>query len=343
MRSFLITLIIVFTVGLTFTWRWGLSHRLSYLSRDYAILAGKIRLIDQFSYPGLVIFGDSLVLDGIEPERLGPGVINCAMNGSTPIESYFLIRRLMKASARPKAVILSYNPYHFVHPDFYWENTVKFGLVNGAEGDEVMDHIIELKDKELISGLGIWNLEQRLYSFLLSRGFPPYYLSSLYAEPFGVRKRENEEALKVIAQTKGQYFFPQADGSKDLNADTKLKAFAVSPVIDYYFHETLNLLKKENIPVYFYAMPINESSVPHLDPGVLKAYQDYLENLTKADSQFHILSSLRTVYPWKLFSDYAHLNQKGALRFNAEFAEILNRSEVPGGPYGVSVRADLDR
>jgi hypothetical protein len=327
----------MFTAGLACVWVWGLDHRMDYLSRDYALLTGKDRLIDSYSQPGLAIFGDSTVMDGIEPVKLGPGVINCAMMGSTPIESYFLIRRLMKSTVHPKAVLLSYNAYHLVHPDFYWENTVKFGLISGAEADEVWDNILRLKDKELISGSGLWNIEQRLYSFLLSRGFPSYYVSSLYADAPGVRKKENEEALAVIAQTRGQYYFPQQDGSKNLNADTKLKTFDVSPVIDYYFRKTLELLKTENIPVYFYVMPINEASVPHLDPGVFKAFQDYLSGLAQEDPQFHVLSSFRTVYPWKLFSDYAHLNKKGTLRFNREFAKILNKAGVPGGPYGVLV------
>jgi hypothetical protein len=337
MRSFLITLILVFVAALAFVWGWGLDHRMDYLSRDYALLTGKDCLIDGYSKSGLAIFGDSAVLDGIQPEKLGPGVINCGMMGSTPIESYFLIRRLMKEPVHPKAVLLSYNAYHLVHPDFYWENTVKFGLISGPEADEVLETIFRLKDKELISGTGLWNLDQRLYSFLLSRGFPPYYVSSLYADAPGVRKKDNEEALGVIAQTRGQYYFPLQDGSKALNADTKLKTFTVSPVIDYYFRKTLDLLKTENIPIYFYVMPINESSVPHLDSGVFKAYQDYLNGLAQEDSQFHILSTFRTVYSWKLFSDYAHLNEKGTLRFNREFAKILNKADVPGGPYGVLV------
>lgn len=338
MRSCLITLTLVFSAGLAFAWNWGLGHRLSYLSRDYALLTGKARLIDGYSRPGLAIFGDSMVMDDVLPERLGPGVIDCALNGCTPIESYFMVRRLLKAPVRPKAVLLSYSAYHFVHPDFYWENTVKFGVISGAEADEVLGQAIERKDKELLSGSGIWNLEQRLYSFLLSRGFPSYYMSSLFAERWGVREKENEEALKVIVRTRGQYYFPLADGSKSLNADTQLKAFTVSPVVDHYFRKTLGLLKEEHIPVYFYAMPTNESSVPHLDPVVFKAYQDYLEGLAGQDNQFHILSKGRTVYPWELFSDHAHLNQKGTLRFNREFARILNRALVPGGPYGVPAR-----
>jgi hypothetical protein len=338
MRRFLTTLILVFTAGLTLVWKWGLDHRLSYLSRDYALWVGKERLIDGYSRPGLVLFGDSTVMDGFLPEELGPSVVNCGLDGCTPIESYFLVRRLLQAPARPKAVLLSYNAYHFVHPDFYWENTVKFGMIGGEGTDEVMGQILRFRDKELLSGSGLWNLDQRLYSFLLSRGFPPYYISSLFAERYGVRERENEEALMVIARTRGQYYFPQAEGSKELNADTKLKVFTVSPVVDYYFKATLDLLKREHIPVYFYAMPINESSVPYLDPLVFKAYKGYLEGLAGKDGKFHILSGLRTVYPWGLFSDYAHLNRKGAFRFNKEFARILDQAGVPGGPYGANDR-----
>lgn len=193
MRSFLITLTLVFAAGLACVWIWGLDHRLSYMSRDYAFLTGKNRLIDGYSRPGLALFGDSAVMDGIQPVKLGPGVINCGMMGSTPIESYFLIRRLLKAPVHPRAVLLSYSAYHLVHPDFYWENTVKFGLVSGAEADEVMDTILRLKDKELLTGSGLWNVEQRLYSFLLSRGFPPYYVSSLYADAPGVRKKKTRK------------------------------------------------------------------------------------------------------------------------------------------------------
>jgi hypothetical protein len=336
MRLYGVILTLVFASGLVSAWIWGLDHRLSYLSKDYALMTGKDRLIDGYSKPGLAIFGDSAVMDGIQPEKLGQGVINCALNGSTPIESYFLIKRLMKTPVHPKAVIISYGMYHFVHPDFYWENSVKFGMVGGADADEVMRHIVELKDKELTTDSGFWNLEQRLHSFLLSRGFPSYYISSLIAESFGARKKENDEVLALVAKTRGQYYFPLADGSKSLNADTKLKTFVVSPVIDYYFRKTLELLKTENIPVYFYVMPINESSVPHLDAGVTKAYQDYLEGLTREDHQFHILAKFRTVYSWKLFSDHAHLNEKGTSRFNQEFAKILNKAGVPGGPYGAA-------
>ncbi len=341
MKTYLGVLTLVFAASLAGAWQWGVNHRLSYLSRDYALFAGKEKLIEDYSRAGLAVFGDSIVMDDVLPGKLGPRVINCGMNGSTPIEAYFLVRRLLKAPVHPAAVLLSYNAYHFVHPDFYWENTVKFGILSGPEADEVMGRILEFHDKELLSGSSPWHLEQRLYSFLLSRGFPPYYMSSLWAEPFGARAKENEEALRVIARTRGQYYFPQANGSKDLNADTKLKAFTVDPVVGYYFRETLDILEKGNVPAYFYVMPVNESSVPYLDSGVFKAYRDYLEGFTRGDGQFHIIPPWRTVYSWKLFSDYAHLNLKGALRFNREFAALLNRNRVPGEPYGVSTPSNF--
>lgn len=336
MRSFLVSLTLVFAGGLALCWNWGIDHRLSYLSRDYALITGKERLMESYSTPGLAVFGDSMVMNDVLPEKLSPALINCALNGCTPIESYFLARRLLKARVRPRAVLLSYNAYHFVHPDFYWETTVKLGVINGPEADEVLGHILQFNDPELIRGSSPWHLEQRLYSFLLSRGFPAYFMSSLFAEPFGAREKENEEALKAVVQSRGQYYFPQADGSRALNADTQLKAFTVSPVVDYYFRQTLDLLQKENIPVYFFAMPTNESSIPHLSPEVFKAYGGYLEDLAGKYPQFHLLAPLRTTYSWKLFSDHAHLNKKGMVRFNREFTRILNQDHVPGGPFGVA-------
>lgn len=341
MRSYGITLILVFIISLTCAWKWGLDNRLSYLSRDYSILTGKELLLKTVTDPSLIVFGDSTAMDGVQPEKLGPQVINMAMSGCTPIESYFMVRQLLQTKIRPQAVILSYNAYHFVHPDFYWENSVKFGLIHGSDADEVLGLIYKYNDKELIpqdkklvSGSGLWNTEEHLYSFLFSRGLPSYFMSSLFADRFGVRKKENEQALALVAQTRGQYYFPLSNGSKSLNADTRLTSFTISPVVDHYFQATLDLLQKENIPAYFYAMPINESSVPHLNKDIFKAYKGYLEGLAQKNPDLHILGSLWTVYPWRLYSDYAHLNEKGTQRFNPEFAKTLNKAHVPGGPYG---------
>ncbi|HTA76470.1 MAG TPA: hypothetical protein VK791_04875, partial [bacterium] len=76
MRLYGVILTLVFASGLVSAWIWGLDHRLSYLSKDYALMTGKDRLIDGYSKPGLAIFGDSAVMDGIQPEKLGQGVIN---------------------------------------------------------------------------------------------------------------------------------------------------------------------------------------------------------------------------------------------------------------------------
>ena len=71
MRKYLIILSLVFTAGLAWAWSWGVNHRLDYLSRDYALLTGKLTLMDGFAKPGLAVFGDSMVMDGVLPEKLG--------------------------------------------------------------------------------------------------------------------------------------------------------------------------------------------------------------------------------------------------------------------------------
>ena len=336
MRLFLFRLTLIFAAGLAFAWIWGLDHRLFYLSRDYALLTGKERLIDRYAMPGVALFGDSAVMDGVLPERLGPGVINCAMNGSTPIESYFLVKRFLKAPALPKAVLISYSAYHLGPSGLLLGKLGEIRPGRGRGRRRGPGEHFQTGGQGTHTPRRVWEAwKNGSIRFFFRAVFHP-----IMSRPFSRRagvcgKKRMKRPWRSSPSTRGQYYFPLADGSKALNADTKLKAFTVSPVIDFYFLKTLELLQKENIPVYFYAMPINESSVPHLDPGVFKAYGDYLEGLARQYPGFHILEPLRAVYPWTLFSDQAHLNQKGTLRFNREFAQILNRARIPGGPYGV--------
>ncbi len=335
MRTYLIVFTLFFASVFGGVWKWAVDHRLSYLSRDYAILQGKEKLIETYSRPGLVLFGDSMVMNDLAPDRLGPTVVDLGMSGSTPIESYFLVRQLLKAPVKPAAVLLSFSAYHFVHPDFYWENTVKFGLLTGPEADEVEGNIRQKGDKELtITDPGLWGLQQDLYSFLLSRGFPSYSVSSFFAQPYGVREKENREALELVVQNRGHYSFPQMDGSRQLNNDTELQGFHVSPVVDLYFQRTLDLLGKAGIPVYFADMPVNEASVPHIKAQVIRDFRLYLSQTAQRIPQFHILDPKAPIYSWKLFSDPAHLNDQGRKKFNREFARTLDHARVPGGPYG---------
>lgn len=336
MRTYLIVFVLFFAAVFGGVWKWAVAHRLSYLSRDYAILQGKEKLIETYSSPGLVLFGDSMVMNDLVPDQLGPGVIDLGMSGSTPIESYFLVRRLLKASVKPAAVFLSFSAYHFVHPNFYWENTVKFGLLTGSEADEVEENIRRTGDKELtIADPGLWGLQQALYSFLLSRGFPSYSVSSFFAQPYGVREKENREALDLVVQNRGYYSFPQMDGSRQLNNDTELQEFHVSPVVDLYFQKTLDLLKEADVPVYFADMPVNEISVPQIKAKVIRNFRLYLSQASQRDPQFQILDRKAPIYSWKLFSDSAHLNDRGRKKFNHEFARMLDQARVPGGPYEI--------
>ena len=93
MKRFLVLFFSTFLAGLALLWGWGLSHRMDFLSRDYALWMGKKGLMESADRPWTAYLGDSMVLNDVMPKALGPGVVNLGLNGGTAIEGYFLVRR----------------------------------------------------------------------------------------------------------------------------------------------------------------------------------------------------------------------------------------------------------
>jgi hypothetical protein len=331
------TLVFILT-GLTAACLWTEKNRFGFLSKEYPLFVGKFELMDHYSQPGLVIFGDSDPMAGILPVELNPKTINLSLAGTSPEEVYFLGKRLMKGSIRPSAVLISISPYHFVHVENFWERGVKFGVIGSQEANEVLNIASQFKEKQFLLGAGSFAIDGKLEAFLKSFWLPTYYLSSIIAGHFNERKKENEEALEVVLAARGQFYMGTKNGSKEIGLSAKLDEFKLSPVINYYFMKTLRLFKDGGIPVYFIAMPIKNSSRKVVEPLVMKDFKNYIKKIAKEDSNFHVLSNLETFYSWKYYGDSTHLNEKGAERFTEELAHSLNKAGVPGGPYGVLVK-----
>jgi hypothetical protein len=340
MRFFLITMAMVLFTGLAVIWVWIGNSRFALFDREYPMLVAKKQLMDQYSQPGLAIFGDSAPLAGILPEKLNPTAVNFALGGRSPVEDYFFIRRLMRQPVHPKAVLLSFGIKYFIYLDTMGDRGIKMGLLSDSDVNEIYDYALKFNDPAFLSGLGPLTVDGRLTAFLSAHSFPPYYVSYMIQTHFKGRWEENYEVLRTILQSKGQFTISNEDGSKRLNDNTRLTGFNLSPVIDHYFRATLRMLEEEGIPVYYISMPMNEVSEVATRQDVLDGYKNYLENIAQEDPQFHILSNLENVYPWTYFGDEAHLNEKGSNRFTEELARILNEAGVPGGPYGVPERKD---
>jgi hypothetical protein len=340
MKFFLAIFSLTFLAGLMALWIWTSKNQLSFLDMGYAAYLFKSRAIEYYSEPGLAVFGDSLPVDTILPERMGPTVVNLAVSSSSPVEDYFLVERLMRRPARPQAVLLSFSPYHFYCIDGFWNNAVKDGMIGFSD---ILDMVMEAFRNKInfLSDQGLGSMDDRLSGILFSCGFPPGYVPSILASHFNGRLVENEEWLRIFTKTRGQYYIapPDVPGSKDLNSSAKLKDFSVDPVIDLYFRKTLSLLDEEGVPVYFIFSPMNEYSIPAMRlNGSLSGYVDYIEGIARKDERFHILSKMKTIYSWRFFGDSSHLNGTGAELYTNDLIRVLNDAKVPGYPYGVLAR-----
>jgi hypothetical protein len=296
--------------------------------------------MDEYSKPGLVIFGDSVGQISILPNRLNPTTINFGLGGVSPVENYFFLKRMLRDKVHPKAVLLSFCATHFVLDDLFLARGVLFGLLNYDEANEVLTLARKIKDKDFIADPGLWGLENRFTLVLGTLGFPAYYTPSVLAAHFNRRLSTNTETLQVIPRRRGQYYFTDENvpGSRNLSLDANFSSFKTDPVIDYYFGKTLDLLESTGIPCYFAVQPTNDVSAEALKKnGFLDGLKNYLRRWAQTHKQFHPLSDLEPVYSWEDFADGMHMNGKGSEKFSRQLAVELNKARAPGGPYGVNV------
>jgi hypothetical protein len=341
MKIFFWTLGLTVLTGLAVAWTWTRENRLSYMNEEYPAFIAKFKMMDSYSKPGLVIFGDSVAQVSIIPDRLSPTTVNFSLGGTSPVETCFFIRRLLKGSVRPKAVLLTFTASHFVLDENFLDRGVLFGLLDNTDANEVLDAAHELNDKDFVPESGFWGAETRLTLFLTAHGFPTYYMPSVLAARFNKRLDGNIKTFQTAVKTRGQCYFgnENVQGSTEQSFSTTFPRFRVDPVIDRYFEKTLDLLEEFGIPCYFIVQPVNDASVSALKKnGFLVGLKDYLREQARSHKQFHLLWDLEPVYSWKYFSDPSHLNREGSEKFSRQLAEVLNKARVTGGPYGVSVR-----
>jgi hypothetical protein len=294
----------------------------------------KVKLAHDSGPENLTILGDSRALTGLIPSRLGPQVVNLALGGSTPIEGFFFARKIADRAKPPQAVILSYSPDAFLQADWFWYRTAEFGFLDYPQINEVRLHARGLKDKTLFGPGSPGDFDARFKSFLYAIKFPSYFFPALWKSHLYQRYPANQKMWEDVLSTRGQVYLGRQRGSTTPDSETKLTSFIPAKINDYYFDQTLALLASRHIPVYFLAMPHNAASDPFYFPGLKDAFAAYLQQCVGRYSDFHVLGDPFFSYPSECFSDYAHMNELGAVPWSDHVAQLLNDAHVAGGPYG---------
>jgi hypothetical protein len=327
LRCYFAAMAIVSILTFGAVWVWVLAMPLAFLEPEYASWRAKQVLLAQCDLGDVLILGDSRATVAIIPARLPVKATNLAVGGGEAIEAYAALTRALTCPQTPKLVVLSIDAVHFSRPDLFWERTMRFGFLNGAELADLRDASHALGDYSVYEerhtdGVPSW-LRDRLYL----AHFPPYYFASLIEGRLLWRLRHNEAGLAASRATRGQYYFGTDEGSSVVAADGKLEAFRPLPVLDWYFGRILALLQERGIPSVFVAMPVNETTARAMSPEVREAFAAWLAGYEARYPSFRVAGPVVRPWPDRWFGDgFSHLNPAGAERFSAskEFhAEIV--------------------
>jgi hypothetical protein len=328
---------LVVFVGLLFSvcWIWVIREPMSYHDPDYSVWRAKVSLLEKGD-SRLVILGDSCAEDDMLPGRLGPGVINLGSAGTTPIDAYFVAKKIVALKSPPRAVVISFIPFHFINPTppLFW-GRMTFDSLSGEDLEEIRQTSRDLNDSVLFGNRSPGDIDARLKILLLSWKFPSFDAPALMKTIVASRYRENMEAYNQTLADRGQRYRTIIKDSDRLDDNSALKDFVPSKLIDAYFDKTLALFSSKGIPVYFLGMPHRVLSDQYYSADLRKNYARYLAGYASRYPNFHVLDDLLPCYPMQYFGDYAHLNADGALVWSNHAVQLLNGAHVEGAPYGM--------
>jgi hypothetical protein len=342
-RRYLCVLLFCFGAFFGAIWLWVIYEPAAFV-KDFSTFNAKMLLIRGGLKNDTVILGDSRPATDLNPSRIGPNVVNLALLGSSPLETYFVTRRILDSGSTPQAVILSISPTHFVDPDpSFWNRSVADGVLNYQEANELLDKARSFNESDVFGGKSPGDIDVRLKIFLYSIKFPSYYSPSILSAGFMGRYAENKRAFDFTLASQGQLYTGQNDEKVDPNfpdkylpdKDSKLKTFAPARINEFYFDQTLALLASKNIPVYFVDMPHNEASNRIFSDGLKSGFDAFLDSYSKRYPNFRVLDKLFQTYSPDYFVDETHLNQKGAFLWSVHLASVLNDAHVEGSPFGI--------
>jgi hypothetical protein len=331
-RTFLAGMALFVCLLFGLAWIWVTTAPTSYIDPDYSVWRAKETLLQQDTAQVLIL-GDSCAEDDLIPDRLGPDVINLGGAGTTPIDAYFLAKKIVALKPLPRAVIISFVPFHFANPtpELFWSR-MTFGSLGFGDLNEIRETSRRLHDNVLFGTESPGDIDARLKIALLSVKLPSFNGPALLQALFEQRMKENSAAYAAVLQSRGQKYRDVHPESDRLDETSSLKVFVPSKLIDFYFDQTLALLSSQRIPTYFIGMPHRELSDKLYTRTLRDNYAAYLQSYARLYPDFHILGDPLPNYPMADFGDYAHLNAQGAARWSDHVARALREAGIEPGP-----------
>lgn len=280
----------------------------------------------------VLCMGDSLMKLGVVPKlvegRCGRRAYNLAINGSQAPATYFLLRRLLDAGVRPKAVLVDFFPRLLeIGPRHSIEQWPHF-----LHARECVELCWVARDAGLFASIAVG---RTLPSYRVRR-----WIRKQVTEAFAGRSWSNREENLLFFRNWGVNHGAQVMPSKvNLTQDfaawrrVYFRGLWYDPINDEFLRRFLALAAAHRLPVVWLVLPMKPALQAECEQSgfngeltrSLRATQDRSPNVVVIDGR-------RANYDPAVFFDPHHLGREGAFAYSTALGNVLRHLPLDGSP-----------
>ena len=327
--GFLSSLAVSFALCFGLVWLFVACAPMAFLSRDYPLLIAKRTLIDACR-PGVVaFFGDSRAVAGIVPASMDLPVVNDALSGISPIETYQEVTRVLACPTPPRLVVIAHSPLKYASDGEFWTFGAKMGFFSLRELLGILATAARLGESGVFSGPE--RMPASVGARLFAWRFPGFYVDSLIHGGIAARWLHNRRSESEAIASSGYLLFGRANGSAGLATEAGVASFAASPTVDHYLDLTLEALARRGVPVVLMTMPVNRATFQSSTAAMRGQFDAYRRRKAQQFAGVTVLGPPLPCWPDTAFGDAWHFNAAGSAAFSKALTSSL-RAVLAGAP-----------
>ncbi|MFO0910739.1 MAG: hypothetical protein U0794_20730 [Isosphaeraceae bacterium] len=293
----------------------------------------------------MLLYGTSLVKFGVAPTAIeaatGRPSFNLALANGQMASSYYMLRKSLRAGARPLAIVVDKQDTPVTSEDSAAEERMlaetRREWPELLGWNEMLDLAWNARDASLFGRMGLARLlesyktryELRGSIMACLMGTPPDNAFRMRALRFGWAANKGVHLVPLWANGEDGATPPPASDStaappqSQLRRPTRLSAL--------YRERFLELAESRGVHVFWLLPPLPDAKLAERDQqGISDALTTEASEILARHRHVTVLDGRRTRYPNKLFHDHVHLNAVGATllseQLGARMAEVLSQS-----------------
>jgi hypothetical protein len=303
---------------------------LAFLPSGYPVWAAKMRMLDNCDLGAVMQFGDSQLEAGIVPHGLPLVATNFSAGGTSPMDSYFLVRQALACPNYPKHAILAFGVGDFLQiQEAFWANTVRFGIIGAPAIADIERTARRLHDPSFDDFITANGFSGWIRNLLYAHHFPPLYFSGLVRGGFFLRQSSNRALFATALAWRGQMPYSGVQEQPPAGRNSPpAPGFHPLPIQTAYFEHIVSALQKAGVSIDFIMMPQPQKTASGLLADNLQHdFVVYLHQIEIRHPNFHLIPSALPIWPDRYFVDEAHLNPHGASLFTAILNDCLRLTD----------------